>query len=95
MNYDETVQKLTEEIYQFKKNYPKFDLGNYKEILKANGIKWDWNQWCMPINGKAVMALLLGDAHAERCYNGALLNFCKNGSVIRWLERLLKELEQR
>ena len=45
------------------------------------------------LDGKTVMALLLGTVRAECFCDGALLGFCKDGSVIKWLGRL-KELDQ-
>jgi hypothetical protein len=46
------------------------------------------------LNGRSVMALLLGAVRAERFCDGALLDFCKNGSLAKWLERL-KELDEK
>lgn len=43
-------------------------------------------------DGKTVMALLLSAVRAERFCDGVLLGLCKDGSVIKWLERL-KELD--
>jgi hypothetical protein len=97
VNYGEVVRKLEEEIYRFDDEYPEFGLKRYGEILKASGI--DWGSESMQhaevgmLDGKTVMALLLGTVRAERFCDGALLGFCKGGSVIKWLGRL-KELDQ-
>jgi hypothetical protein len=44
-------------------------------------------------DGKVVMVLLMGAVRAKRFCDGALLEFCKDGSIIKWLERL-KGLDQ-
>lgn len=40
------------------------------------------------LDGRTVIALLVGAMRADRFSDGAFLGFCKNGSIIRWLERL-------
>ena len=45
------------------------------------------------LDAKAIIALLIGAARAERFCDGALLGFLKSGAITRWLKRL-KELEE-
>lgn len=40
------------------------------------------------LDAKCVIALIFGVIRAERFSEGILLVFLKNGSIIRWLERL-------
>lgn len=40
------------------------------------------------LDAKVVCALIVGAVRAERFCDGALLNFFKNGSMMRWLCRL-------
>lgn len=97
VNYGEAVQKLEEEIYRFDDSHPEFGLKGYGEILNASGIEWRTESMqhaeVGTLDGKTVMALLLGAVRAERFCDGALLLFCKDGSIIKWLERL-KEIDQ-
>ncbi len=44
------------------------------------------------MDGRTVVALLTGAIRAERFCDGALLDFCKSGAVLRWLKRL-KEID--
>jgi hypothetical protein len=97
VNYGEAVVHLEKEIYRFDKEHPDFDLKRYGDILNASGIEWSTESMkradVSSLDGKTVMALLLGAVRAERFCDGALLGFCKDGSVIKWLERL-KELDE-
>ena len=40
------------------------------------------------LDGKTVMALLVGAVRAERFCDGALLGFLETGCIGRWLQRL-------
>ena len=89
---DGTIRGLVGEIYDFMDNHPEFGLNRYQDILKENGLEWSTDSMSTAdvsgLDGKAVMALLLGADRAERFCDGALLRFCKNGSILRWLTRL-------
>lgn len=79
-------------IYDFVDTHDEMQLTRYNEILEENGISWDIESMTDAdvscLDGKAVMALLLGAVRAERFCDGALLTFFKNGSILRWLQRL-------
>ena len=98
VNYAQAVRKLEEEIYRFDEEHPDFGLKRYGDILNASGIEWGTESMqradVSSLDGKTVMALLLGAVRAERFCDGALLGFCKDGSVLKWLERL-KELDEK
>ncbi|MDY6305052.1 MAG: DUF6508 domain-containing protein [Oribacterium sp.] len=92
VDYTRTIRGLVGEIYDFMDNHPEFGLNRYQDILKENGLEWSTDSMSTAdvsgLDGKAVMALLLGADRAERFCDGALLRFCKNGSILRWLTRL-------
>ena len=44
------------------------------------------------LDGKCIMALIVGAVRAERFCDGALLGFFKDGSIKKWLMRL-KEID--
>jgi hypothetical protein len=92
VDYTDTVVGLEKEVYEFMDSHPEFGLNRYQDILKENGLEWSTDSMSTAdvsgLDGKAVMALLLGADRAERFCDGALLRFCRNGSILRWLTRL-------
>jgi hypothetical protein len=89
----DTVSRPCRKKYtSFMDSHPEFGLNRYQDILKENGLEWSTDSMSTAdvsgLDGKAVMALLLGADRAERFCDGALLRFCRNGSILRWLTRL-------
>lgn len=97
VNYTRIVREVEDAIYDFEKNHPEYELKCYGNILKANGIEWEWNSMSdkdvSELDGKCVMAMLMGAVRAERFCDGALLGFFKKGCIKKWLERL-KEIDE-
>lgn len=92
--YAEAVTKLEDNIYAFEKEHPELSLGKYSAILEEQGVKWDMRSMSSAdvsaFTGRQVAALLLGAVRAEHFCDGALKEFVENGSVKRWLERLVE-----
>ena len=95
--YSITVDKLTDDIYKFAKESDEIVLSKYADILNANGIKWGYDSMmkadASELDAQCILALLIASLRAERFCDGALLEFIKNGAVIRWLKRL-QELDE-
>lgn len=95
--YSITVHKLADDIYKFAKESDEIVPGKYAEILQANGIKWGYDSMMKAdasgLDAQCILALLIASLRAERFCDGALLEFIKNGAVIRWLKRL-QELDE-
>ena len=95
--YSITVDKLTDDIYKFAKESDEIVLSKYADILNANGIKWGYDSMmkadASELDAQCILALLIAYLRAERFCDGALLEFIKNGAVIRWLKRL-QELDE-
>ena len=90
--YDRTVYKLMNAIQAFVVEYREMGLTRYSEILKMSGIEWGMKSMSgadvSQLDGRTVVALLVGAMRAERFCDGAFLGFCEDGSIRRWLERL-------
>ena len=95
--YSITVDKLTDDIYKFAKESDEIVLSKYADILNANGIEWGYDSMMKAdasgLDAQCILALLIASLRAERFCDGALLEFIKNGAVIRWLKRL-QELDE-
>lgn len=95
--YSITVDKLTDDIYKFAKESDEIVLSKYADILNANGIKWGYDSMmkadASELDAQCILALLIASLRAERFCDGALLEFIKNGAVIRWL-KCLQELDE-
>lgn len=67
-------------------------LHSYQKVLEENGIKWNAKSMETAVvdglDAKCVVALIYGAIRAERFCDGAILAFLKDGTFVRWLERL-------
>ena len=92
VEYGRTVTDLMDAIYQFIDSHKEMELTHYRDILAASNIEWNSKSMkkadVSALDGKTVMALLFGAVRAERFCDGALLDFCKDGSIAKWLQRL-------
>ena len=90
--YDHAIINLEEAILAFMNEHPEMELPGYGEILKRANIEWNTesmtNADVSALDGKTTIALLVGAIRADRFYEGALLEFCKNGSIAKWLSHL-------
>ena len=95
--YGKAVTELENAIYRFIDEQKEMELTHYGDILAAANIEWGSdsmrNADVSSLDGRTVMALLVGAVRAERFCDGALLGFCEDGSVAKWLQRL-KEIDK-
>lgn len=92
VNYSETVRRFIEDVYTFAEHHQEMELTRYSEILKENGIEGGTNAMenvdISNVNAQCVLALIMGVLRAERFCEGVILDFFKNGAIVKWLERL-------
>lgn len=92
VRYGSVVEDLMDAIYQFADEHKEMQLNCYSDILEEANIRW--NRASMRdadvsgLDGRTVVALLMGAVRAERFCDGALLGFCKDECVAKWLRRL-------
>lgn len=95
--YNPIVTKLLETIQQFVDDHRDLELTRYGEILEHANIQWGYESMrradVSALDGKTVMALLVGAMRAERFSDGTFLGFLRDGSIEKWLLRL-KEVDQ-
>ena len=97
VSYSIAVNNLADDIYKFAKESDEIVPSKYAEIIQANGIEWGYDSMMKAdasgLDAQCILALLIASLRAERFCDGALLEFIKNGAVIRWLKRL-QELDE-
>lgn len=96
VSHSDMVRHFMKDVYRFIDDHPEYELNRYSDILRANGIEWGTESMMTAdvtaLDGKCVMALLVGAIRADRFCSGALLNFFKTGRIAKWLLRL-KEID--
>ena len=92
VNYSCVVDHFIDDVYSFVDNHEEMGLHSYQKVLEENGIKWNAKSMETAVvddlDAKCVVALIYGAIRAERFCDGAILAFLKDGTIVRWLERL-------
>lgn len=97
IKYSKTVGSFIDDVYKFGEENKHFELVDYRNILKRNGIEWGDESMCNAdvslLDAQCVLAMIMGVLRAERFNDGVLLSFLKRGVICRWLKRL-EELDE-
>jgi len=97
-SYERTVMDFIQAVYTFADEHEEMGIYHYYDILKKNNIQWESRSMeeadVENLGGDAVVALIMGATRADRFCEGALLDFLKEGYIVKWLNRL-KELDER
>lgn len=77
VGYERIVIDLEHAIYDLVDIHPEMELTKYSEILEQNGLEWGTDSMeqadVSSLDGRAVMALLVGVLRADRFCEGVLL----------------------
>ena len=96
LDYSQTVEGIMDAVYRFVEEHPEYNLYRYQDVLEESGLAWDGRILreadASKLDGKTVMAMIMGVIRADRFCEGALLEFCEDGYISRWLIRL-KEID--
>lgn len=88
--------RFIKDVYSFMDEHPEYELNKYHEILKENSLGWGMKSMIeadvSTLDGKCVMALVMGAVRADRFATGALCDIFESGAIERWLLRL-KEID--
>ena len=92
VDYSENVTGFEYALYRFCDEHPEYEHTHYQQTLKQHGLlaseKIISEADVSTADAKLVIALLMYVVRAERFCSGTLLHFCKEGIIVRWLERL-------
>ena len=96
VEYSQVVKRFIHDIYSFQENHPEYELNRYRDILRENNLEWGKESIqkveVSVLDGKCIMALLVGAVRADRFIEGRLLSLFRSGTIAKWLLRL-KELD--
>ena len=97
VSYDHIVRDFMDAAYSFIDAHKEMGLTHYHDILSESDIEWGSesmkNADVTLLDGRTVMALIVGAIRADRFCEGALLGFFEDGSMSKWLSRL-KAIDQ-
>lgn len=92
IDYDEQIIRLNHTLYEFEKEHTELDLFNFPEILEKSGINCSGDSMVTmdvsSLDGRTILAMMRLVFSMERFSDGTVLEFCKNGCFLRWLQRL-------
>ena len=92
VNYSRIVDSFIDDVYHFVDENRDLGLNHYYDVLTENHLEWGLESTksadVSSMDGQCVMALIVGAIRAERFCDGALLDFFKNGYIVKWLKRL-------
>ena len=90
--YNDLMTRFTEAVYRFNDQHKSMELNRYIAILEQSNIRRDLESMrtadVSVLDGRTVMAMIVGAIRAERFCDGALLELCKDGTLVKWLNRL-------
>ena len=90
--YNDLMTRFTEAVHRFTDQYKSMELNRYIAILEQSNIRRDLESMrtadVSVLDGRTVMAMIVGAIRAERFCDGALLELCKDGTLVKWLNRL-------
>ena len=90
--YRHVIKEFTDTVYRFIDEHKDMELSHYGEILSIAGIEWGSksmeNADVADLDGRTILALIVGAIRAERFCDGALLGFFESGCIRKWLLRL-------
>ena len=97
IEYIAELSDLWEAALRFIRQHPDTQVGYYEMVLEEAGLR---HNHCIMrdaatsgLDGRTVMALIVGAFRAEHFCDGALMDFCDRGCFVRWLERL-KDIDE-
>ena len=97
IKYTGMVLLFIKDVFDFRDRNADLGLDRYDLILQENGIKWGQKTMkeadVSQMDGRGVIALIIGVLRAEHFSDGQILDFFKDGTMKKWLKRL-KEIDR-
>lgn len=94
----DAIEELIEDINRFVDENPEMGLRSYSDVLEEYGLEWSpesmENADYMKMDGRGIMALLVGAYRGDYFCNGLFDEFIRKGIIQNWIARL-KEIDER
>ena len=94
--FSKNNHRFIEAVYAFEDEHPDLGLKRYSDILEENGLSWSSKSMettdVSLLDGRCVVALILGSIRFDRFCEGYLKDMIDSGFVAKWLFRL-KEID--
>ena len=92
--YSRTIDDFIDDVHRFVDLHEDMGLTDYRKVIEDRGIDMREAKQADITNIDAIglCALIVANVRAERFCEGAILSSCKDGTFIKWLNRL-KELD--
>lgn len=92
--YSRTIDDFIDDVHRFVDLHEDMGLTDYRKVIEDRGIDMSEAKQADITNIDAIglCALIVANVRAERFCDGAILSSCKDGTFIKWLNRL-KELD--
>ena len=92
--YFKTIDDFIDDVHRFVDLHEDMGLTDYRKVIEDRGIDMSEAKQADITNIDAIglCALIVANVRAERFCDGAILSSCKDGTFIKWLNRL-KELD--
>ena len=92
--YSKTIDDFIDDVHRFVDLHEDMGLTDYRKVIEDRGIDMSEAKQADVSNIDAIglCALIVANVRAERFCDGAILSSCKDGTFIKWLNRL-KELD--
>lgn len=92
--YSKTIDDFIDDVHRFVDLHEDMGLTDYRKVIEDRGIDMSEAKQADITNIDVIglCALIVANVRAERFCDGAILSSCKDGTFIKWLNRL-KELD--
>ena len=96
VHYHDSVSEFIKAVYNFNESLGETGVTDYQAVLQEHHLDWSNESLngadVSQVDGRTVLAMVIGVIRAERFCDGVLLEYLENGTILKWLNRL-RELD--
>ena len=90
--YARAIDDFVDDVHRFIDQHEEMGLTNYRGVLEERGIDMSEAKQAdiENLDATGLCALIVANVRAERFCDGAILSSCKDGTLLKWLNKLKK-----